>query len=31
MAEAVLMNGFENGGGDHQISLTVNGMLPYFL
>jgi len=25
MAEAVLVNGFENGGGDHQMSLSVNG------
>jgi len=26
MAETVLVNGFEDGGGDHQMSLSVNGM-----
>jgi len=25
MAEAVLVNGFEDGSGDHQMSLSVNG------
>lgn len=25
MAEAVLVNGFENGGGDLQISMSANG------
>jgi len=31
MSEAVLVNGFENGGGDHQISLSVNGKLGFLL
>lgn len=30
MAEAVLVNGFENGSGDHQMSLTVSGMSVHY-
>jgi len=26
MADAVLVNGFEDGSGDHQMSLSLNGM-----
>ena len=26
MTEAVLVNGFENGSGDHQMVLSVDGM-----